>query len=206
MRKFDELFDQSALPKILGMAKTLSKEECRQIYNYMEEYRPKVVLEFGVQFGCSTAVFLQISKWLELDIELHSWDIVDVIKKACVSKNDFVFHQEDITGHEEEIIVQYNPDMVFLDAHPYYMTKALMTACVKNKINFLTHDVVKNLYDELKIRSDNFQKLDTCGQWELYILAELFSPTLIDMDYFEDDKVEIRCYRDKYGLSIIKVK
>jgi len=206
MSKFDELFDNSKLPKVLSMAKTLSKEECRQIYIYMEEYKPKKVLEFGVQFGCSTAVFLEISKWLGLDIELHSWDIIDVVKSECVSKGDFSFHQDDITGSEEEIILKYKPDMIFLDAHPYHMTKALMLACVKHKVNFLTHDVNKSLYDGLKKTSDNFKKLNTYGAWELYILAEVFSPILIDEDYFENDKVQIACYRDIWGLSIIKVK
>jgi len=206
MSKFDDLFDGSTLPKILGMVKTLSKEECRQIYNYMEEYRPKKILEFGVQYGCSTAVFLKISTWLGLDIELHSWDIVDVIKKECVDKKHFNFHLADITGHEDEIISKYNPDMVFLDAHPYHMTKALMLSCVKNKVNFLTHDVSRDLYDELRIRSNDFKMLQTYGAWELYILAELFSPILIDEDCFEDSKVQIRCYRDKYGLSIVKIK
>lgn len=206
MSKFDELFDNSKLPEILKMAKTLSKEECRQIYLYMEEYKPKVVLEFGVQFGCSTAVFLQISKWLDLDIELHSWDIVDVVKSSCVNKKDFSFHVEDITGKEEETLLKYQPDMIFLDAHPYHMTKALMKACVKHKINFLTHDVNKRLYDGLEARSGNFKRLETYGAWELYVLAELFSPVLIEEDYFENDEVEIRCYRDIWGLCVVKVK
>jgi len=206
MEKFDNLFDNSRLPGILSIAKTLSKEECRQIYHYMKEYMPNKILEFGVQFGCSTAVFLQIAEWLGLDIELHSWDIIDVVKKQCVDKNDFNFHKVDITGREEEIILEYKPDMVFLDAHPYHMTKDLMINCVKYKINFLTHDVAIGLYNELKIRSDNFNKLEIYGAWELYILCELFSDKLLIEDYFENDQVQIKCYRDQWGLSVIKVK
>ncbi|MFA7220036.1 MAG: hypothetical protein WC119_06045 [Synergistaceae bacterium] len=206
MNDFDEMFDKSDLPRVLGMAKTLSKEECRQIYNYMKEYSPKKILEFGVQFGCSTAVFLRISEWLGLNIELHSWDILDVVKKECVNRNDFHFHKEDISGREEEIIASYNPDMVFLDAHPYHLTKALMLSCLKHKVNFMTHDVAKDLYSDLRKRSDGFKNLDAYGQWELYIMTELFSDTLAVNDHFENDQVDITCYRDKYGLSIIKIK
>jgi len=54
MLKFDELFDKSALPKVIKMAKTLSKEECRAVYGYMQQKKPQVILEFGVQYGCST--------------------------------------------------------------------------------------------------------------------------------------------------------
>lgn len=203
---FDDHFDNSKLASVLKKAKTLSKEECRAIYSYMETHRPKTILEFGVQFGCSTRAFLEMSEWLGLDINLHSWDIVDVIKKACVQRDQFTFHKEDITGKEEEVILKHKPDMIFLDAHPYYMTKALMQVCLKHKINFLTHDVAYRLYEALGKRSQNFQNKDEYGAWELYILAELFSQNLLTDDSYEDDRVRITCIRDEWGLAIVEVK
>ena len=203
---FDKLFDESELPFVLSQAKTISKEECRAIYDYMKEYKPKTILEFGVQYGCSTRVFLEIAKWLDMDIDLHSWDIVDEIKKVCVRKSDFTFHKQDISGKEEETILEYKPDMVFLDAHPYYLTKELMQVCLKHKINFLTHDVATGLYEVLRERSNNFKNLNAYGAWELYILMELFSDKLLTEDHYEDDKVKIDCIRDKWGLSVVLVK
>jgi len=203
---FDELFDSSGLPLVLKQAKTLSKEECRAIYNYMKEYKPKVILEFGTQFGCSTRVFLELANWLGRKVELHSWDIVDQIKPICVDKNSFTFHKEDMSGREEEIVAKYNPDMLFLDAHPYSLTKNLMQVCLKHKINFLTHDVALKLYESLQTRSDNFKNLKAYGAWELYILAELFGDTLLTEDHYEDEKVQIDFTRDLWGLSIILVK
>lgn len=208
MDKFDELFDNSRLPNILSMAKTLSKEECGHIYNYMNKYKPSVVLEFGTQFGCSTAVFLQISEWLNLDIDLHSWDIVDQIKPQCVDKLKFKFHKCDITGNEEEIITRYVPDMVFLDAHPYAITKGLMKSCLKHKIDFLCHDISLPIFERAKERSNGFTNTDpsTLAEWELYLLGELISPSLLEDDSFEDNNVSVNCYRDKFGLAIIEVK
>jgi len=203
---FDKLFDGSRLPFVLKQAKTLSKEECRAIFCYMEENRPKTMLEFGTQFGCSTGVFVQFSKWLGLDVRIHSWDIRDQVNKICVDRKDFTLHIEDVTGREEKTIIKYCPDMVFLDAHPYCMTKALMLACLKHKINYLTHDVAINLYEDLKIRSKNFTKLNTYGAWELYILTEIFSNSLLVEKRYEDDRAIVEIIRDKYGLSIIKVK
>lgn len=203
---FDDLFDKSKLPYVLKQAKTLSKEECRAIYEYMKEYRPKTILEFGVQYGCSTGVFVEISKWLDLKIDLHSWDIIDAIKKDCVNKKDFTFHKEDISGNEDRILEKYKPDMIFLDAHPYSMTKKLMQSCLNRKINFLAHDVALRLYNVLKKGSNNFADKSFYGAWELYILAELFSQNLLDNDTYESEKVSITCVRDQWGLAIVKVK
>ena len=208
MSEFDELFDGSKLPYILSMAKTLSKEECKQIYIYMEKHKPKKILEFGVQFGCSTAVFLQISKWLGLDIELHSWDIIDIVKSDCVSKKDFIFHKEDITGREDQTIVKYNPDMVFLDAHPYYLTKGLMHSCLDRKIDFLCHDVGLQVFNRAKIRSNNFKDKSNSNmaEWELYLMSELIDKSLLKEDFFENEICKVICCRDRFGIAIVEFK
>lgn len=208
MNGFDKLFDNSDLGRILGMAKTLSKEECRQIYNYMQEHKPKVILEFGVQYGCSTAVFLHISEWLGLDIELHSWDIVDCIKTECVDRDKFSFHSQDVTGKENRIIEEYNPDMIFLDAHPYAITKGLMESCLVNKVDFLCHDVSPAIFERARERTHGFtnKSPETMAEWELYLLGELISPTLLTEDVFENELLKVKCYRDRFGLAVVEIK
>lgn len=203
---FDELFDNSKLPVVLKQAKTLSKEECRSIYEYMKKNTPKTMLEFGVQYGCSTRVFLEISKWLGLDLDLHSWDIVDAIQSKCVNRKQFTFHRRNVTGKEEKVIAQFNPDLIFLDAHPYKMTKSMMECCLKHKVNFMAHDVSIKIYEALGRRSNNFKKKNTYGAWELYVLVELFGKSLLENDSYEDDKVKISFNRDEWGLAVVEVK
>jgi len=204
MLKFDELFDKSALPKVIKMAKTLSKEECRAVYGYMQQKKPQVILEFGVQYGCSTAVFIEMAKWLDIKLQLHSWDLADLVK--CSDRKEFKLHIEDVTGKEEETILKYRPNMIFLDAHPYRLTKKLMLLCLKYKIDFLTHDVAVDIYKELGERTNNFQNKEEYGAWELYILRELFGDKVVTDNEFENEQVRIKMVRDKYGLSIVEVK
>jgi len=208
MQNFDKFFNGSRLSLVLEKAKTLSKAECQAIYLYFIRHSPRTILEFGTQYGCSTRVFLEISKWLEIPIQLHSWDVVDTIKENCVSKADFIFHKEDITGSEEEIIHEYKPDLVFLDAHPYALTKGLISSCLRNKVNFLCHDVSKKIYDRAKIRSNNFTNFapSTMAEWELYLLCELINPILLNEDFFEDNEVKVTCFRERFGLAIVENK
>jgi len=205
---FDELFDNGCLPKVLKVNRSLSKEECRNICSYMSENRPKVMFEFGVQNGCSTRAFVEMAKWNVLDdFELHSWDIVDEVQ--CISKDDFHFHLEDVTGKEETIFGKYNPDLVFLDAHPYELTRNIMKICLERKIDFMAHDVVHSIgLQRTCVRTNGFTDLTvkTNANWELYLMGILINTQLWHDDYYEDDVLEVNCIRDSCGLAIVKFK
>jgi len=206
---FKDLYENSDLPSVLKEAKTLSMNECEEIYNYMEKNRPKVILEFGTQFGCSTRVFLEIAKWLEYEVQLHSWDIVNVVKPKCVNQKDFSLHIEDITHKTTKIINRHNPDLVFLDAHPYKLTKNLMDECLNRKITFMAHDIGFEVGKKrAAVRSDNFTNFsnDTKTEWELYLLCNLISEDLWEKDYYEDENMTVKCTRDRYGLAIVEFK
>jgi len=206
--EFDELFDVSPLPCILKKARTLVKEECREIYSYMSSLRPKTILEFGVQYGCSSRVFLEIGKWIGSEVVLHSWDIVDAVRKDCISKDDFYFHIENISGKEKGLFDKYAPDLLFLDAHPYRMTKSLIQECLSRKIDFMTHDVEYFVFDRAKKQSKNFTDFGVYVDWELYILGELISTDLYIKDYYENELLIAKCFRGHGGggLSIIRFK
>lgn len=206
---FDTFFDGSVLPKVIKMDRTLSKKECEHVYDYFKVYRPKLMFEFGVQFGCSSRIFLEISKNLNTQTVLHSWDIRDAIKKQVINREDFSLHIEDVTGREKSVFDKYNPDMVYLDAHPYLLTKNIMEICIERRINFMTHDVVSSIgYERTKKRTNNFTdfSIQTNANWELYLLCKLFNDTLWKNDNYEDEKVSVKCIRDSCGLAIIKFK
>jgi len=200
-----EIFDKSCMPNILSQAKTLSKKECLAIFNYMEKRKPVNILEFGTQYGCSTRAFLEIANWIGYKINLHSWDISDQVR--CVNKKDFKLHIGDLTGREETIL-KHAPNLVFLDAHPYALTKNIMKICLRDKIDFMCHDVSMDIYERAKQRSSDFtnKSPQTKAEWELYILQELISKDILAKDFFENDILTVNCVRDRFGLAIIEHK
>lgn len=205
---FNKLFDESCLPVVLGKARSLIKEDCREIFQYIDENRPKTMLEFGVQYGCSSRVFIEIGKWFDYKIDLHSWDIVDKVKPECINKNDFHLHIKDVTGKEKLVFDTYNPDLVFLDAHPYQLTKALMQECLGRKIDFMCHDVDLSVFKRAEKQSNNFTNFMIYTDWELYVLGELISKDIYTNDNFDNDFVLVKCVRNNGGggLAIIKNK
>ena len=178
---FDTLWDESGLQEIAVQAKTLSKEECRAIYGYLERKRPKVFLEFGTQWGCSAAMFLKMFKWLGLDVEFHTWDVLGAIK--FIDKRHF--HLEDVTGKEAEIIKQYKPDFIFIDCHSYELIGNLIPLCLAQKIDFACHDVGS----EAITRSEIF--------WEYYWLIKLLEG---------NNNVITTCVKDRYGICVVEYK
>lgn len=200
---FDILFDTSCLPDTLKKAKTISKKECESIYYYMKKYKPVNILEFGTQYGCSTRAFLEMAKWIGYKINLHSWDILDSVR--CVDKNEFCFHLEDISK-KEELLLDYKPNLVFLDAHPYYMTKNIMQICLREKINFICHDVSDDVYNTTKERSKNFSNLSCYAAWESYILQELIYKDILSVTSYENNFLFVDFTIDRYGIAIIRHK
>ena len=205
MSEFNDLFDNSVMPSVLKVNRSLSKVECEHIYNYFKKYKPQVMFEFGVQNGCSTRAFMEIAKWCGYKLSLHSWDIVDELK--CIDKKHFNFHLEDITDREEIKFDKYTPDLVYLDAHPYKLTRNIMEICLKRKINFMCHDVDFRIGLERSCqRTKGFSDLSvkTNANWELYLLGVLISTKLWREDSYKDDNVKVQCIRDYCGLGIVK--
>ena len=148
-----------------------------------------------------------MAKWADLDFELHSWDVMDVLK--CISKEEFHFHIEDVTGKERETFDKYNPDFVFLDAHPYQLTKNIIEICLERKIDFMCHDVDYRVgLQRTCDRTNGFKDLrvKTNANWELFLLGTLINTQIWHDDYYENDKLEINCIRGGCGLAIIKFK
>jgi len=202
--QFDFLFCGSRMEKILKKDKTISKVEARAIFSYMKENRPIRIMEFGVRYGCSTAAFKEMSKWIGYGIILDSWDLVDKVKYQ--DKKTFSLHLEDISGRECEILDQYKPDMVFLDAHPYKLTKNLMQGCLDKKIDFMAHDISLPLLERVRKESNGFKNKDVYTPWEAYLIGELISEDLWSKDTFENGDISAVCTRDLYGLIVVKHK
>jgi len=205
---FNNWFDSSCLPNILTKAKTLDKKECFEIYKYFLQYRPLIIFEFGVQYGCSTRFFLELSNHLNLNVVLHSFDIKNNVKYAEFKQ--FFMHIQDITEHVDSVFKELpKPDLVFLDAHPYQLTKNIMKKCLKNQINFMTHDVSQEIGKiRASKRTNQFTNFSpsTGAEWELYTICELISQDLWTSTSYHNDKIDVKIITGKYGLAICQHK
>ncbi len=140
---------------------------------------------------------------LGLDLELHSWDIVDVVQYA--DKSQFHFHLQNI-----DTIRTFNehtkPDVIFFDAHPYEATKRLMLKCMTCGVDFIAHDITVECYERTKKDSDGFENKSVYANWEAYLIPELIDNSLLTNDYFENDKLKVTCVRERYGVCVVEMK
>jgi len=208
LTEFNKWFESTDLPNILNKAKTIDRKECFEIYKYFIQYRPSVIFEFGVQFGCSTRFFLELAKHLNLNVNMHCFDIKNIIK--FVEPNQITMHIEDITNKVEEVFNSLpKPDLIFLDAHPYQLTKILVQKCLEEKINFMAHDTSQEIGKiETAKRTNNFTNFSNSivAAWELYILCELISQDLWTNPEYHNDKLDLNITTGRYGLAICQHK
>lgn len=204
IKLFEKKWNSSNLPNIIKGTKTLSRKESYHICQYMEKHKPINMVELGVQLGCSTAIFLEMANWINHKIKLDSWDIVDIAKYP--DRNKFTLHVEDITGNEAKMFNEYMPDLVFLDAHAYNMTRKIMQLCLDRKIDFITHDVSLSLLERIRRESNGFVNKDVYVQWESYLIGDLIDKSLWKKDSFENDGLTATCIRDVFGIIIIEHK
>jgi len=204
--EFDELYEKSNLENVLALAKTLVKEECGAVYEYMAKKRPTRMMEMGVQFGCSSRVFLEIAKWLSIDLKLDSFDIQDRDRSDCVDRREFNLHIENIEGRELEVIERLKPDVIYFDAHVYKMTRRMMEICVEKKIDFMAHDVSIALYESVRDRTNGFKDKDTYAPWELPVMEELLGKEVVDSDFIDRTDYSIKFVRSKWGVAILSHK
>ena len=205
--EFEDLFDNSVLPETINKSKTVSKEECKNIYEYLKECNPKKILEFGTGAGISCTAFLTMSKWLNIELDFHTWDVKRPKKlMQYADRTKFVFHGDDVTGRETNVLDEHKPDLIFLDAHAYRLLNNIVSLCLERKINFMMHDVSDGNLQTIKASSGDFKNKDTYGAWEPYVFGNLISEDIWTSDYYENDLLTVNCIRDLYGLAIVRFK
>lgn len=172
----------------LSLAKTLTMPEVLFLAEYLEKKRPKRILEFGTQYGCSAFAFKKISDRFDLGIEVHSWDIHDQRKPEL--KDAFTFHNEAF----DYLFRIEKDDVLFLDAHDFNLTRNLMLHCLEGKNDFMCHDMSSDSFD---IRR---------REWELPLLGELIHPAVWTEDHYENKDLTVDKLVDKFGVAIVRHK
>ena len=63
MSDFEKFFSNGGLQTALKQDRTLVKEECECLFEHIKKIKPKVIVEIGTKYGCSTSFFVEVAKW-----------------------------------------------------------------------------------------------------------------------------------------------
>lgn len=192
-----------------GERKTFNFEEAFVCFAALAHARPSgPIVEVGTQHGKSTRRILDMLDFLSLENEVFCFDVEDQVE--AFSKDEATLFLEDLTGcFKERVIDRLRPSVVYLDAHPYYLTKEVITDILASSSDclLLMHDSGKALCNpNMKLSRDDLNITSATGHWERHILCEVFGiddPLSDEIDYQETSTHVLRVFKTIHGLAAI---
>jgi len=184
---FETKFAESKLPGILQGAKSLSGPECEAVFEYLKTHRPCKLLVYSTQESIIVQVIEQMAQWLDLKLSIR-----------CINKSS--------RGFEKQVIMRYQPDLIFMNGREYYITSAVIKTCVKNKIDFMLQGIIPSLLDRCALDSDKFKNKEVETTWEAYLLGSLINKKLLSQDKYTSNKFKkVSCVKHNFGLAVIEM-
>ena len=194
--------------KTLGERNTLTYIESFLIYLAISTKKPQQVMEIGTSQGRSTRIINDILKAYNLYKPLVCFDIKDSLK--------FVLHNEvnlvitDITGHVTESALNvYQPDLIFLDAHPYHLLHSVISEFLEwsksQQSLLIIHDCSSFFYStRMMISKEDIQAISNrTGVWERHVLSDIFKVPEKSVDKLQTETHMLRVFPTTYGLALL---
>lgn len=195
----------------LGEKKTLNTDETFVLYLMLKLYNPASFIEIGTLLGRSTRRLLDIKKELRLPLEINCYDIVNKVTHFKMS--EVKFHIQDITNRVKKVIDSYpGPGMVYLDAHPYYLTTEVIRDILgRSGWVLAVHDCGEALCNpRMAISKDDPGAITSqTGHWERYCLAEVFgvsNPLDKALNSQETATHKMRIFSTLHGICSVVAK
>jgi hypothetical protein len=193
----------------LGEFKTLNSEEAFIIFIIMKLFNIRSIVEIGTLLGKSTRRLIDIKNELKLPIQISCYDIVNKVK--YFKPNEAVLNVKDITKSiKEDVINNYEiPGLIYLDAHPYDITRNTINEVLSTDNWILAiHDCGAALCNpNMSISKDNPGAITSLtGHWERYVLSEIFGindPLNISLNAQETATHKMCIFSTTHGLCII---
>lgn len=198
--------DDSAI--LLNELRSLSYENLAVWIATLEEVRPKCIVEFGTQTGCSTMIIARLCRYLGIRTRIITINIKDELVYRDL---DVEYVIEDLTGKLDSVWERWNPDIIFQDAHMYHLIHQQLLEGEKHRHTLhLFHDVGFRLFQHPMTIPLEAVPTGTTGSWERHVLA-LYAPELLNVAtrQFSDDKVKIHIFDGcadsrEYGLGVLR--
>jgi hypothetical protein len=191
---------------ILGERKTLSFEEAYILYIAIKILQPANIVEIGTQYGKSTRRIIDIVEMQNLASTITCYDVVDAIK--FVTHQEVVLRIHDLTfDFTDEVLEKIQPELIFLDAHPYELLKNVIGAYLawsKNMKSVLAiHDCSPGLFRATMTINKKENVTSRSGLWERHVLSELFNVNNIELDECNNKSHKLRIFTSPHGIGLI---
>jgi len=174
-------------------------------------FRPKYIIEIGVQTGNSTRRLIDIKNALELKAPIIANDIEDRVRYFEKGREaDFVLR--DMTGKfKEEVIDRYESGFVYLDAHPYHLIKDVVESCMNTTAWVLAiHDCgVQLCHPTMTISKNDLRLSSRTGHWERHVLSEVFGikdPMDLQLNKLDTATHRLDIFSTMHGLAVLRPK
>lgn len=206
--RYRELHLANDYARVLGESKTLTFEEAFLLYLAIVRIKPVEVVEIGTQYGKSTRRILDILSMLNLKTRLTCFDIVNQLTYASPQEVQFIQH--DLTDDFfETVLSRIAPGLIFLDAHPYYLLKNIISAFLQWSVDrqsiLAIHDCAPGLYNpHMRISKDEPKAVSShTGHWERHVLMEIFGTENQLLDDLETPRHRLKIFNTTHGLALI---
>jgi predicted O-methyltransferase YrrM len=206
-RRYRAFHEEKDYARTLSELKTVCFEEAFLLGVALETIRPRSVVEIGTQHGKSTRRILDMIAWFGLDCRLVSFDIEDQVRFFRLDEAELVLN--DVTGRfREEVLLTRQPQLIFLDAHPYALVKEVITATMAaNDCVLAIHDCGPGLCNpRMTLARDDPKITSMTGVWERHVLAEIHGvddPLSPKLDELATSTYHLRIFQTPHGLAFL---
>jgi hypothetical protein len=208
-REYTRFHKKNGYERRFGERKTLNFDEAFVIFATLSVLDPRgPIVEIGTQHGRSTRRVLDMLGLLERRREVICFDIEDQVDSF--SSEEATLRIEDLTGRfRETVLDQIAPGLVYLDAHPYHLTKEVITDVLDHADGCVLaiHDCGRALCNpNMELDKDDLNITSATGHWERHVLCEVFGvadPMTDEIDHQETRTHSLTIMQTTHGLGVI---
>ncbi len=196
--------------RLIHQYKSLSYENLAVWLAALQDIQPKSLVEFGTQSGCSSQILARMCRFLGLKTRIITINIVDELRHPAP---DVEYIIEDFTGNMEAVWQRWSPELVFQDAHMYFMVKEQIELGKKypHTVHFF-HDVGFRLYQNPMTIPLEAVPTSATGSWERHVMG-LYAPEILQIPtrHAENDDWMIHIFdgcanNNEYGIGVMRFK
>lgn len=195
-----------------GFAKTLDPAEAFALWALVKHEKPRVVVELGSQRGLSARVWKEALRRYVPDHELILCDLED--RRAFINPDEATFLLGDARETLRDVFATRQIDLLYNDAHPYDLITWSLEEGIRQNIRlFAFHDVghkhPRGIYRRSSASLPPDEKLRQAtnyagyGTWERHVMAEMFDPRILDVDFVQNDRFTIQVFDSLFGFAAV---
>jgi hypothetical protein len=194
-----------------GIAKTLDVAEGFAAWALIKHLRPRVVVELGTQNGISARLWKEALKAYVPGHQLYLCDLED--RRLFIGDDEAIFLRGDARETLVGLFASRSIDLLFNDAHPYGLIRWSVEQGLERGVKaFAFHDVgCEHRRGPYRSESSKLPASDRLlhgeeysrfGHWERHVMAELFSPEILNHNSVVMAPHRIQIFDSLFGFGV----